>query len=484
LHPPARPNDRETIVPWRPHWTDLPATAPPPPGEKAAAQAAAAPPVAGPETKQGAKAKAAQLLVKAKSRAVEERRVRAVAQVALKTANLGPLPPAATALQKKRDAAREAVKERQRKAKEQIAIAQAKKFAEARRAMPAALEQLKQAPNKAVLVSQLIKLRREQRQLFDLIGEGKSTAREVAQALRPELYTAAVKKKPPADPTTALLSDPSARVIKRVKLGQGVNKAERITLDVNGKQQEGIWKSIATEAKGLRPFINAGTYHLREAAVYQLDRMMGGETVVPPTVSRVIEGKRGSLQLFKPDATLGVEANEDIDWDGDEQLKKDARRMTLLDLVTANDDRHHMNWMVRKTPSGHRLVAIDNGLTIPDGPATRFLSPLVMPLEEHRLGQAVRFDAEQIAMLEKLEPKKVAGLLVSLGMSDSAVYGVLGRVHSLKLHGGIPIRAVDFDEESTEIVTWWVRSKWATDVSAETKTELMGIIKQARSKNP
>jgi hypothetical protein len=43
LHPPARPNDRETIIPWRPHWENTPASAPAPPAVQAEATVAAQP---------------------------------------------------------------------------------------------------------------------------------------------------------------------------------------------------------------------------------------------------------------------------------------------------------------------------------------------------------------------------------------------------------------------------------------------------------
>ena len=42
-HPPARPNDRETVIPWRPHWKELPATNQAPPAVQAEAQLEAAP---------------------------------------------------------------------------------------------------------------------------------------------------------------------------------------------------------------------------------------------------------------------------------------------------------------------------------------------------------------------------------------------------------------------------------------------------------
>lgn len=42
-HPPARPNDREVVIPWRPHWSELPATKQAPPEAQAAAKVEAQP---------------------------------------------------------------------------------------------------------------------------------------------------------------------------------------------------------------------------------------------------------------------------------------------------------------------------------------------------------------------------------------------------------------------------------------------------------
>jgi hypothetical protein len=42
LHPPGRPNDRECVIPWRPHWQELEATEPPPIVEQIEAQQEAA----------------------------------------------------------------------------------------------------------------------------------------------------------------------------------------------------------------------------------------------------------------------------------------------------------------------------------------------------------------------------------------------------------------------------------------------------------
>lgn len=75
LHPPARPNDRETVIPWRPVWHELPATAPAPPEEQAKAIVAAEPGLA-PASKgqflvQSSRARIVQLVEKLKAQAAE-----------------------------------------------------------------------------------------------------------------------------------------------------------------------------------------------------------------------------------------------------------------------------------------------------------------------------------------------------------------------------------------------------------------------------
>lgn len=59
-HPPARPNDRETVIPWRPHWKETEQTSEPSPEVKAEAQVEAAPsPLGEPRKKSLAEAVAA-----------------------------------------------------------------------------------------------------------------------------------------------------------------------------------------------------------------------------------------------------------------------------------------------------------------------------------------------------------------------------------------------------------------------------------------
>lgn len=80
LHPPGRPNDRETVVPWRPHWGSLEATDPPPPAEQAEAQAEASGATERHQRKVISAAAVAQRRERAKAAAVARVRAREIAK--------------------------------------------------------------------------------------------------------------------------------------------------------------------------------------------------------------------------------------------------------------------------------------------------------------------------------------------------------------------------------------------------------------------
>lgn len=93
LHPPARPNDRETVVPWRPHWEEVPSTQPPSPKAQAKAQVQAAP---GPKKSKTAKQRWQELGVaidQAKAKLATQKAIKQAAQAQLKQTAAPPAPP-------------------------------------------------------------------------------------------------------------------------------------------------------------------------------------------------------------------------------------------------------------------------------------------------------------------------------------------------------------------------------------------------------
>ncbi len=137
----------------------------------------------------------------------------------------------------------------------------------------------------------------------------------------------------------------------QANLGGGCNGTAWVGLS-NGDEIEGVWKPTEGEAPVmLRDNIPMGTYYLREAAAYQLDKAVGFG-LVPPTVIREFDNDYGSVQLFVGDA----------DFDGRWNTSHEDRiRASVYDFLMLNTDRHCGNVMY----SEKRPVLIDNGLCFP-----------------------------------------------------------------------------------------------------------------------
>ncbi len=251
-----------------------------------------------------------------------------------------------------------------------------------------------------------------------------------------------------------LLLAPELERSRSKRMGGGVNGSYRLTWnDDAGAEQSGIWKPAYGERADLRATIPAGTYHKREAAMYRLDSLMGGDTVVPPTVSRTVKGDVGSVQQFKADAVEAGKADLDT-----KQVTEhpSAKRMLLLDLVAANTDRHTGNWMVTGTKGNHAVVAIDNGLAFPRGGRDGL-----------RLGpkNTLRLDDYQHGLVKALKPEEVARALLEQGIEPDAVVDTLGRIKSLQMDRDAVAKAPDADD--------WANRRWRKQIGDQ---EVEGIL--------
>lgn len=108
----------------------------------------------------------------------------------------------------------------------------------------------------------------------------------------------------------------------------------------------------------------------REHAAYLISDELGLD-VVPPTTTRIVDGRVGSLQLFLPREYFTD--FENIEYEESEYEKiyncPDAHSIAVLDWLIANGDRHGLNYL-GKVIDGERvdltlgypqLYAIDNG---------------------------------------------------------------------------------------------------------------------------
>ncbi len=253
-------------------------------------------------------------------------------------------------------------------------------------------------------------------------------------------------------------------------LGEGVNQAKVLnSVTPDGRKIRSVWKSVDTEKDLLRTGIDAGSYHSRDAAVYQLDRLLGGETVVPPTISRDLGGKfgRGSMQHFKS----GAVTNRKVNLQGLKASDPTLRRTTLLDYITANDDRHGNNVMYTfsgssNKPKALKLVAIDNGLGFPKGPPARY----IFPTNNHSLKpDLLTLNAGQRRWIKEMSLDRVAEILNESGnIPKPAIRSTLVRIRSLQkdpkaIKKILDAKIIDLDNADLDnpVLDWMTRSSEA-----------------------
>jgi hypothetical protein len=133
----------------------------------------------------------------------------------------------------------------------------------------------------------------------------------------------------------------TAEVTSVKDVGSGVTHPKRVELTEAGVAFSGAFKPI-----------KAGRYsgywesYQAEIAAYRLDTLLGFG-MVPPTVERRIEGRKGSLQfwvegckLYRDMPKQGPPAELQVQWN------EQVATMKLFDTLIANRDRNAQNFMV------------------------------------------------------------------------------------------------------------------------------------------
>jgi hypothetical protein len=123
----------------------------------------------------------------------------------------------------------------------------------------------------------------------------------------------------------------------------------------------GVYKPASEGADHqARPNIPLGQDNQREAAAWDVAKIVGMDDLVPQTVVRTagIQGKGvGSMQNFVPNSTPAYDAKNAFDG------ARDFSRAAVYDYAIGHEDRHGKNWMVT---AGDKMHLIDNGLAFPE----------------------------------------------------------------------------------------------------------------------
>lgn len=126
--------------------------------------------------------------------------------------------------------------------------------------------------------------------------------------------------------------------------------SEGIRLVVLDNEMKAVWKPWKVETPD-------GDFRSPEVLAYHMDKLLGINQV-PPTVERVIDGKRGSLQLYVPSVSYDSLAPE-----ARGRILEETQKQFLFDMIIGNTDRFGDNTLY--TPEG-RVISIDHGYAFND----------------------------------------------------------------------------------------------------------------------
>jgi hypothetical protein len=195
------------------------------------------------------------------------------------------------------------------------------------------------------------------------------------------------------------------RIVSVAPLGEGVTNSSRVELRDGERTVQAVFKTADQRMKSRYAFgaetvkVYRDTWR-HEMAAYVLDTRLGF-SLVPPTVEREIDGKKGSLQAWVDRSIARFEAAMQPPLNMD-HADDAVQAMRLLDYLIFNSDRHVRNVVFT---SDWRPVAIDNSIAFhafvrPYRPMYRFPRG---PLERLRRLEPGALDAAVAPWLEKDE---------------------------------------------------------------------------------
>ncbi len=130
----------------------------------------------------------------------------------------------------------------------------------------------------------------------------------------------------------------TARVVSTKGLGPGLSPVEKVTLSQGEIELSAIWRHFSN------PKIQDS--YIFEVAAYEIDKMLGLD-MVPPAVSRTLEGQEGTVQFW----VYGCKTRESVRdrAPGTPEWRHQLSRMKAFDHLIGNWDRNDRNILVDAT---------------------------------------------------------------------------------------------------------------------------------------
>jgi hypothetical protein len=145
----------------------------------------------------------------------------------------------------------------------------------------------------------------------------------------------------------------TAKITKSVAIREGVTKPYRLFLASEEGEISGCWKNVTGSPKG---YLDEWRF---EIAAYEMDKLLG-VNMVPPTVEKEFDNKKGSIQLWvNTEYSLKDVADQHIRFPSEKQnhLTRMRHLSRAFDCLIANEDRTAQN--LRFTDDW-RVILIDH----------------------------------------------------------------------------------------------------------------------------
>lgn len=234
------------------------------------------------------------------------------------------------------------------------------------------------------------------------------------QRLQPEVLPRTVGSRPKGLDDDALEQWlAQAEVISIEDLDSGITNPRRVTLRKDGVELRAVFKQLSTDfgIQNRSRAMNESDRFEYEMAAYKLDRLLGLD-MVPVTVPRTINGRRGVLQFWVEDSiNLRKMLEQGLRPAGWCAAEPQYNLMNVFDILIHNTDRTQQNALFTKD---WMLVLIDHTRAFP----THLKNPVLLYLGEIRLppalaGRLKTLDREMLqqALGPYLHPRQIDALL-------------------------------------------------------------------------
>lgn len=222
------------------------------------------------------------------------------------------------------------------------------------------------------------------------------------QRLQPQVRARAIGPRP------AGLSDDllekwleQAEVVSIEALDAGVTKPQRVTLRKDGVELRAVFKRLAAGSGTMdrQQALDAVERHEYEIAAYRLDRLLGLD-MIPVTVPRTIDGRRGILQFWVDDSiNLRTMLERKLQPEGWCDVEPQYNLMNVFDVLVHNAGRTQENALFTRD---WMLVLIDHSLAF----RAQLKQPRLLYLGELQLPPAL---AERLAALDATQLQQALG---------------------------------------------------------------------------